>query len=118
MSVLNLDQPSHGDTFKIFLRFLENKIGPRNCPTFRYPGKRDGASRGETHIICGAHGEVGEEHKVADRVCTQLEVAHRNAMFGLAAQRTEVDGVDIDRDVEIVECFRILGGQLWLLGDG
>jgi len=85
MSVLNLDKSAHGDTLKVLLRLLENEIGAGHSPALCYPWEGNGTPRAETHVVCCANGEVGEEEKVADVVGAQLEVAGWYAVFGGAA---------------------------------
>ena len=68
VSVLDLDQPPHGDALKVLLRLFENEVGAWDCPAFGYAGEGDGAPGAETHVVGCADGEVGEEEEVADVV--------------------------------------------------
>lgn len=117
--VLDLDQATHGDALKVLLRLFEDEIGPGDSPALGYTGQGDGAPRAEPHVVCCAHGEVGKEEEVADRVSAQLQVAHGDAVLRGAAQRAEVDGLDVDGGSESVERFLGFGVEGWFVrGEG
>lgn len=50
----------------------------------------DGAVGGQTEIVGGAEGEVGEELEVADAVGSQLEIAGWDAVGGCSTEGAEV----------------------------
>lgn len=105
MTVLDLDEPPQRDTLEVLLRLLENKICTGDRPALRYAGEWDGATGGESHVVCCADGEVGEEEEVANRVCTELQITYGNTVRGCAAERLEVDGFYVDGRTKSVEFF-------------
>lgn len=88
MAILDLYQSSHGNTFEVLLRLLEDEVGPRDGPTLGYARKWDGATRAETHVVRCTNSEVGKEEEVTDGISTELEITHGNTMGGGAAERS------------------------------
>ena len=103
VAVLDLDEAAHGDALEVLLRLLEDEVGPGDGPALGDAGQGDGPPRAQPHVIGGAHGEVGEQQQVLDRVGAQLQVAHGHAVLGLAAERAHVDGADVEGRAELVE---------------
>lgn len=118
MAVLDLNESSHGDTFEVFLRLLEDEVGTWYCPALCYARQGDGASGAQTHVVGCADGEVGEEEKVTDGVGAELEVADRDTVGRGTAERAEVYGLDVDggpQRIESLLCLRVervlVGGE-------
>jgi hypothetical protein len=108
MAVLDLDESSHGDTFEVLLRLLEDEVGAWYGPALCYARERDRASGAQTHVVRRADGEVGKEKEITNGVGAELEVADRDAVDGGATERAEVDGLDVDRGPQRFEGFLCL----------
>lgn len=96
MSVLNLNQAAHGDTFEVLLGFLEDEIRARDGPALGDSGEGNRTACGQAHVVCGAHGEIGEELQVPDLVCTELEVTDGDPILRYSPQRSEFRGLYVD----------------------
>lgn len=121
---MDLYQPSQCLALEVLLAFLEDEVCPRHRPALRNLGQRHWPLGGEFEIICGAHGEVGEEFEVAHRVGAELEIADGQAVRGFAPKWPHVDGEDGfgKRHLEdcvaglLVEGLEVLGHCLLLFG--
>ena len=97
VAVLDLHQPSQRDALKILLALLVHEVRPRHRPALDDLGERGRSGGGQLEVVGGAHGEVGHELDVTDRVGAQLQVAGRHAVLGPPAERCQVGGCDIAR---------------------
>ena len=116
VAVLDLDQAAHGDALKVLLRLFEDEIRARDDPALCYPWEGHGAPRTESHVVGGAHGEVGEEEQAAHVVGAQLQVARRHAMFRGAPEGAQVHGADVDGCAEGFEGFGGFGIERGFVG--
>lgn len=115
MPVLDLNKSPHGNTLKVFLRLLENEVCSWDGPALSYSRKWYGASRGQAHVVCRAHGEVGEQKQVTDRICTELKIADGYSVLWFATEGSEIDGLYVDGVAKGVELFLDLGVERWLI---
>lgn len=100
VSILHLHQSAHRDPLEILLTLLEDEVGARDGPALCYAREGDGTPAGQTHVVCGAHGEVGVQKEGPDRVAAQLEVGDGDAVGGGTAKGTQVDGLDVERGTQ------------------
>ena len=108
MSVLDLDEPPHGDTLEVLLGLFEDEVRAGDGPALGDAGEGDGTTCTEAHVVGGADGKVGEEKEIADGVRAELEVTDGNTVGRSATEGAEVDGLDVDRCSEGVEGFLCL----------
>ena len=95
VAVLDLNQPAQRDALKVLLALLVHEVRPRHRPALDDFGERGRSGGGQFEVVGGAHGEVGHEFDVANRVGAQLQVAGRHAVLGPPAERCQVGGCDI-----------------------
>lgn len=83
ISILDLDQTTERDSFKILLALLVHKVASWDGPAFDETRQWHGTGNGQVEIISGTDGEVGKELDILDAVGSQLEITHGEAVLCL-----------------------------------